>query len=368
MQKLSTANLKPGMISAQNVYRADGELLVATGSPLDEFLIRQIKEWGLGSLGVAHPLFVNAEPPDILPEEIRVRAIRTVREVYSRLTMISDVDITSLVELSRELTQLVRDKENRMVHWGDLRTFDDYVYGHSVNVCLLSLIVGLQRNLDENQLQDLALGALLHDLGLVKIPAEIMNKAGKLSTDEIRISRKHTEIAFEMLTETPSVNSAIVAQIALQHHENVDGSGYPNGAQGSDLPELSRIVSIANMYDALVTERPFRKAFMPHEACELLTTLINRYLDPDLLDVFLSYIAIYPVGSVVRINTGEIGIVRNVLPNQATKPQLDMITDSRGILLETPHPLDLALSPKLFINRLLLEEDMLTLLTPPSSK
>ena len=368
MQKLTAARLRPGMYAAQNVYCADGSPLIVDGCLLDETLIRRIQEWGLGSLAIAHPLFCKAIPPLLLPEADRIRAIGIIREVYDQFKTTARFDIAPLVALSQELTALVREQPDKMIHWGDLRTFDDYVYAHSVNVCVLSLVVGLQRQLSDTQLHDLALGALVHDLGLTKVSPEIMNKSGKLTTEEILISRRHTEFAYETLTENDPATFATIAQIALQHHENVDGSGYPRGTAAGELPELSRIVAVANMYDALVTERPFRKAFLPHEACELLSTLSNRYLDPDLLDLFLSHVATYPVGSVVRINTGEIGIVVAVPLRKANKPLLDIITDDKGHLLESPQPLDLAQQKKSFINKPLTEEEVLTLLATTSKQ
>ncbi|HWR39308.1 MAG TPA: HD domain-containing phosphohydrolase [Patescibacteria group bacterium] len=363
MQKLSSLCLQPHMHSAQNVYRSDGELLINAESSLCETLICKIREWGLGSLAIQHPLFKQAIPPELLPETDRVRAIVTLRELYAQIPLTGTVNLPALAACAHELLEVVRSRSKIMIHWGDLRTFDDYIYGHSVNVCILSLLVGIHRQLNDADLQDLALGALAHDLGLMKVSPDIMNKPGKLTAEEIRLSRKHTEFAFDILSACePSLSR--VAQLAVQHHENVDGSGYPHGVQGNDLPELSRIVAIANMYDALVTERPFRRAFLPHEACELLSTLVNRYLDPDLLDLFLSFVAIYPTGSVVRVNTGEIGIVRTVPWRNATRPLLDIITDNHGHLLDTPQPLDLAIHKKSFINKPLSDDEVIALLAP----
>ena len=365
MQKLSVSCLQPHMQSAQNVYQADGRCLIRSGDLLDEPLIAQIREWGLGSLAIRHPLFDASVPPELAPETDRVRVIGKVRDLYQEMAWTGKLNLASLASCAQELLEIVRSRRNVMVHWGDLRTFGDYVYSHSVNVCLLASLLGMHRQLDDRDLQDLALGALAHDLGLMQIPLSIMNKPGKLTPEEIRLSRQHTQFAFDLLTacDPPPTRAA---QIALQHHENVDGSGYPRGVRDADLPELSRIVAVVNMYDALVTERPFRRAFLPHEACELLSTLVNRYLDADLLDLFLSFVAVYPAGSVVRINTGQIGIVREVPWRNAARPLLSVITDERGQLLDTPQLLDLAAQKKFFINKPLSDDEVLILLHPAS--
>lgn len=183
--------------------------------------------------------------------------------------------------------------ENRHVlaHLSSLRIHDSYTFGHSINVCLLSVLVGIKMRLSGGQLVELASGALLHDLGKMLVPQEILTNPGPLTADEWRIVRRHGEEAFAILSRQWELPFT-AAQIACQHHENYDGSGYTRGLAGDGIHLYARIVAVADNFDAVTSDRPYRRAYLPHEACDILRRSRRTKLDPRIVDTFLEAVPI----------------------------------------------------------------------------
>jgi HD-GYP domain-containing protein (c-di-GMP phosphodiesterase class II) len=217
-----------------------------------------------------------------------------------------------------------------------------------VNVAVLSVMTGISLGYNELKLRDLGVGALLHDLGKVKIDERIYNKPGSLTSEEFDTIKLHTTYGFEMLQSMKSVN-ILCAHVAFQHHERFDGQGYPRGMKGKEIHDFARIVSLADVYDALTADRPYRRALRPYHAVEYLNSMGGTQFDPDLTKAFVEHIAIYPVGSYVNLNTKQKAIVVSVNKPNKTRPVVRVLTDIDGNPT-TPFELDLSTAPTLFIN------------------
>lgn len=186
-----------------------------------------------------------------------------------------------------------------LVQLTDIRTKDNAQYVHAMNVCLLSSVIGLNMGLNYNQLKDLAVGALLHDIGKVGEPPGSGSAANS--------SLHHTWRGFEVIKNKREF-SLLVAHTALQHHEHVDGTGMPRGIKGSDIHLFARIVSVANIYDNLINGLS-KDSLMPHEACEEMMALSGTKLDRDILIEFNKSVSVYPNGTAVRLSTKETGVI-----------------------------------------------------------
>jgi len=360
MQRISVANLQPGMVTAYNVFNSDGSVLIKSDIPLTNLYVKRLKQFGLGSIYIKNPLLEGMEIPEIVKEDTKKKAIQVVQHAFKHFVEHREVDIEPFKLIANSLADEVILNRESMIHLADTRTFDEYLYGHSVNVCLLALLTGLLLDYNVTKLREMALGVLLHDLGQTLVPNEIVSKPGKLTSDEMNVIRQHTEFGFEALRKVREMSTP-AAHVAFQHHENFDGSGYPRGLKGTDIHEYSRITSIANMYDALISDRPYRKAFLPHEAYEILMTLGHKYFDPKILDVFLANVAIYPIGSVVTLSTGETGVVTNVVRRMQTRPIVKIICDEKGQVASKQEEIDLTQNNTIFINKLLNEQDVIAL-------
>ncbi|MGB5325298.1 MAG: HD-GYP domain-containing protein [Pseudomonadales bacterium] len=194
-----------------------------------------------------------------------------------------------------------------------IKNKDEYTAEHSLNVALLSITLGRAEGLSVADLNELGLCAMLHDVGKVKIPDEILNKEGSLDADQFAVMKMHTVHGKKLLLGQKNLPAA-VTDIALSHHEKVDGSGYPRGLKAEEIPYLVKIVAIADAYDAMTSGRVYSIAKPAAEALKLLLRSKNEHHDARLLNKFIDCIGVYPIGSIAELNTGEVGIV---LPSES---------------------------------------------------
>ena len=328
MQRVRVSQLTEGMITARNVFSTDGRMLLAADKEITESYIRRLQEMEVYAIYVRNPLFDDVEIPLVLSEETRNQSMQTVKRAFEVLrNKRNDVSFEEIQAVSRRIVAEVLRNRRALVHLTEIRSHDDYTFAHSVDVCVLSVLVAVHLGYTEVKLQELAVGALLHDVGKTKIEPDLINKQTALDEDEMAIMRGHTMFGFDILRSYQGKMTLPSIHIALQHHEKYDGTGYPRGLSKDDIHEYSRIVSIADVYDAVTSDRPYRKALLPHEAYELMLYNGSQHFDPMILPLFLQRIAIYPVGTVVRLNTGDIGVVTSVPPEMPLRPTLRLILD-----------------------------------------
>lgn len=330
MQRVRVSQLSAGMITARNVFSAEGRMLLAADNEITDSYIRRLQDMEVYAIYVRNPLFDDVEIPLVVSEETRNLSLQTVKRAFEVLRIKrEDVSFDEIHAVTRRIVSEVMRNRRALVHLTEIRTHDDYTFAHSVDVCGLSVLIAVQMGYTELKLQELAVGALLHDVGKTKVDVTLLNKQAALNDDEMVIMRGHALFGFEILRGSQGRMTLPSIHIALQHHEKHDGSGYPRGLSKEDIHEYSRIVAIADVYDAITSDRPYRKALEPHQAYELMMASGNHHFDPQILQIFLKRIAIYPVGSVVRLNTGDIGVVISVPHDMPMRPTLRLILDKQ---------------------------------------
>ena len=206
----------------------------------------------------------------------------------------------------------------------DIKSMDNYTYAHSVNVAVISLVLGISLNLSKEKLTYLCIGALLHDIGKSFIPNEILQKSGKLTNEEFEIVKNHPRYGYNFLGQFFSL-SAHIKLITLQHHERFDGLGYPIGIGGENINYLARIVSIADVYDALTSDRPYKRAMCPSDSLEYIMSNYGTLFDPNMLDIFCRIIIPFPQGTIVSLSNGDIGVVEETIPCFPLRPIVKII-------------------------------------------
>ena len=186
----------------------------------------------------------------------------------------------------------------------DLRECDDYTYAHSVNVALYCAIIGLSMGMDEKALEELAFAGLLHDLGKMAIPSEILNKEGRLTQEEYQIMKSHAKLSYDVLKErwdvTPNVKVAV-----LYHHENVDGSGYPTGITGDEMTLYTKIIHVADVFDALLSKRPYKEPYSAYEVSEYMMGACGIMFDTTVVTALLKHVPLYPKGTEMIMSDGR---------------------------------------------------------------
>lgn len=346
---------------ARTVYSSDGYILLAAGVVLKERYIRQLKFFDVPAIYVEDDLLPDVEVEDVISEKTRVEAIITVKEMLTNVRQQVQSGKRFLLsgpKLKETVEDIIKDlltRKKLIVNLNDIRSTDSYTFAHSVNVCVLAVLTGIALNFSKSQLLQLGMGALMHDVGKIIVPLEILNKPGRLTAEEYKIIQRHSEFGYEILQSQPGI-SKMSAKVAFEHHEKYDGSGYPLGLKGEEIHLYSRIVGIVDVYDALTADRVYRKGYLPHEAYEYLAATGGSMFDYDLVKVFLSHVAAYPVGTIVRLNTGEVGVVVETPIGMTTRPVVRVLYRD-GHVLKKPYEIKLYESYRVLISDVLSDDE-----------
>lgn len=351
MRKISLDHVQAGMVVGKPVYGPVGQVLLNTGIEIKQQHIFYLKQLGINSLYIRDNRMKDIEVDDVISEQVRSEGRALVAQI------IRDVDSPSpnnkgINIREREINELVAGIveeliENRelTIQLVDIRSVDSYLYAHSVNCAVLSTLMAAKMDFDYQSLKDIALGSLLHDIGMSAVPAKIINKEGELTRDEYETVKKHPVYGYEIFKKCPFYKKE-AADAIMQHHERNNGQGYPFGLKGDDISLYAHFLSIADTFDALTSDKPNRKAFLNHQAVEMLMSWGGDYFNLEVLRHFLSNIAAYPVGSHVTLNNGESGYVISNTPGYALRPVVRIVYKG-GSLSPHPSPYDLDLKKAL---------------------
>lgn len=240
-----------------------------------------------------------------------------------------------------EISSSVIRNPGALISLARLKTADDYTYMHSVAVCALMIALAHQLDLDESQTRDAGMSGLLHDLGKAAVPLELLNKPGKLSDEEFRIIKGHSEEGHRLLMASGTV-SAVALDVCLHHHEKIDGSGYPHGLKGEQISLFSRMGAVCDVYDAITSNRPYKAGWDPAESIRKMTEWSSGHFDPPIFQAFVKSIGIYPVGSLVRLSSGRLGVVAEQSPKSLLTPRIKVFFSTKLQVYVRPELIDLA--------------------------
>jgi putative nucleotidyltransferase with HDIG domain len=247
-------------------------------------------------------------------------------------------------QVSRVVTGLVDSilrNRDALVSLSRLKSFDEYTFFHSVNTAILALALGRTLGLSRDALHLLGSGTLLHDIGKMKIPLDILNKPGRFDPHEFEVMKQHALRGVEILTATTGFGEEIVRP-ALEHHERVDGSGYPYGRHRPELTQFGLITSVVDIYDAMTSDRCYHKGLPSHQALKHLYDIGREgHLDSRYVQQFIHCVGVYPVGSCVLLNTGEAGIVSQLHHQEPVNPKIILVRDAQRQWTK-PNPIDLS--------------------------
>jgi HD-GYP domain-containing protein (c-di-GMP phosphodiesterase class II) len=360
LRRISIDYIKPGMCVARPVYNSDGQILLNKNVILSERYIKRLEDFNITAIYIDDGLLPELEVDDVIKDETRIKAVINLKKITAKQpdnNIGSSILVsTGVIESINTIMDELLSTHNIMVNLTDIRSSDDYVFYHSINVCVLAIITGIALGYDRGRLKDLAIGAMLHDIGKIKVPTQILNKPGKLTKEEFDIIKAHSQWGYEILKTNPTVS--IISRIAaFQHHERYNGEGYPQGLRGSQIHEFGQIVGLVDMYDALVADRVYRKAFSPNEAYEMLAGSGDYYFRYDIVKAFLDHVAAYPVGTIVELNTNELGIVVETKIGMSLRPRIKLLIDREGIPVKGLTYIDLSESTTIVISRVIQEDE-----------
>lgn len=323
MRFVPTFCLREGMTLGKNLYGRDDKLLLREGTTLIKTYIDGIDRLNYNGVYVIDDLSKDIEIINVISDSLRMETVKGIKDTFihsEKGTFKPD----KMYELQRNIENIIEEileNKNLMVNMVDLKVFDNYTYFHSVNVAVLSIVMGVALGLRKEALIKLGLGALLHDIGKVFVKKEILNKNEKLTDEEFKEMKGHSKFGFSYVKDKFDLPATVYVAI-LDHHEKYDGTGYPEGKKEDKISIFGRIIAIADVYDALTSDRPYRKAMPPSEAMEYIMGGSGSLFDPEFVMLFTRKIAPYPIGTCVKLSNREVGIVIENYETCCLRPKL----------------------------------------------
>jgi putative nucleotidyltransferase with HDIG domain len=372
-KKISLSQLQVGMFMEADVKEATGErknvLLLGKGILItSENQIRRLQEAGLkdviidtskgkdveGGRVVDAPAPIKA-PPVVKPpagrkaffkdeikvaRKIRGASIQVVKEFMGNAATGGSIDVKKVNLAAKTLTSSVFRNVDALLSLTALKDYSEFTYTHSVNVCILTLAIAHASGVTEREAEVIGVGGLLHDIGKAKVPLSILDKPGPLTPEERKIIMDHPLYSEKILRGMGNVPEEAIA-IAVQHHEKVNGTGYPYGLTGDQMHPFGSMAAVADIYDALTSARPYKPGLPAHVALRRVFDGRGTEFDTKVVDVFIKSLGIYPAGSFVKLNTGEMGVVLETNPEDSLKPKVGIVFTRFGKRRETPFVVDL---------------------------
>lgn len=279
--------------------------------------------------------FDEEDDEELKPRRIYRKALKVVDQIFQDVRMGEIPSSEDAIKVVKDMAHLTMTEPHAMMALSMLKDYDNYTFTHSVNVSVLSLAVGRACSANEDQLRTLGLGGLLHDLGKLKVDKDIITKPGRLTEDEFEEIKQHPRFGTEIIKEMQGVTKEVM-QIVLGHHLRYDRSGYPSDAAGEDISPLVDMTAIADAYDAITTLRAYQRPVTPKKAIVRLKEISGSSLHPEYVDLFTESLGPYPVGSLVRLDNNEIGLVTKVEPKDTSLVDIKILFQSDGTMLDEP--------------------------------
>jgi HD-GYP domain-containing protein (c-di-GMP phosphodiesterase class II) len=374
-KKYSLDRILPGSRFTADAY-SDGDIVFASaGVPIRAKDIEGLKRWGITAVFSEGQLEdpsdeKKATPSELATAEIVAKSasaafadkalfssysdmVERLKRLMDKLAANESIEPKNVDRLSQDLVQLVRDKEAAVVSAilsSDMKGYDQARAG--VNCAILSVVVGQTMKLPPHRLIHLASGALLHDVGMLRVPDEIIKKKGTLSPEEAQKMRAHPLLSYRIIIKELQYPDD-VGLVGLQHHERWDGDGYPRKTAGQEIDLLARIVSVADAFEAMVSQKPYRNSMIGYVAIKNLLSDNSRRFDPDVLKAFVHSMGIYPIGSIVVLNNAAVARVIDTHADAPLRPRLRIIVDefSKHYKDDSGDTIDLLAEKSLFIAR-----------------
>lgn len=311
-----------GTILAEDVKTYQGVTLVAKDSVLNQYILERLADLGVMYIWTYLSEGLPEEATNSHKEQFEIRyqeTVLVVKQVLQEVFSGKKLNYHKIARLSELVYGSIKDSVNIIQYLNHIRDKDEYTYTHCVNVAFYAMLIAKWLTLSKEEIEEIIQAGLLHDLGKVHIPDEILNKRGKLLESEFDVMRRHSLMGYFCLKDIPEISNSI-KEAVLSHHERVDGSGYPNGLKGDEINLYAKIIAIADVYDAMTQDRVYKKGVNPFQAFEMFQTMGMGIFDVHVLNVFLKNIAVNFTGVNVTLENGECGEIVYVPPYEITKP------------------------------------------------
>lgn len=329
MRLILTENIKKDMNLAKAIYENDNILLNRGVKNLHKYKDKLL-EIGVNHLYVEDKYSRDIKINQTIKDVTRRKGKQIVKNTFAIIKGgFLDLNTKELKNVVEEITDELVLNEDVLLNLMSLKNTSSYTYEHSVNVSVICITLGKILGYNKDDLFKLGMGAMLHDIGKTLIPEEIINKPGSLTEEEYEIIKKHPELGFKYLQQIDSI-SPLSRVVVYSHHERIDGSGYPRGIMGDEIHEFAKIAAIADVFDALTSDRVYRDKWPTYKAAEYIINNTERLFDYHLVKKFLPQISFYPNGTEIILSTGFRGIIKEQNIGFPTRPIIKLIEDDDG--------------------------------------
>jgi len=310
----------PGMRIAEDLFNEKGAVIIAKNMILDSRMIDSIKKLGLDRIRV----YDDSDETIVVSGTELFKAqynenIDTVKNVIHDISQGKKIDGEVIMNTTDSMLSRINENWDIVSCINQMRSVDEYLYTHSINVALLAMLIGKWMKYDYYNLKSLVNAAFLHDIGKSKIPSELINKPSSLTDEEYEIIKKHPMYGFTISERIPELNEDTQKGI-LMHHEREDGSGYPFGLKRDKIHRFAKIIAVADVFDAMTSNKCYRSMICPFEVIEYMEKDCFNTLDQQVLKIFLKNIASYYLGDYVKLSTGDVGEIVYINPFNVSKP------------------------------------------------
>lgn len=322
MRLVPTKLLKDGDIIGRDIISYDGGLLLREDTRFREVFKQKLLERNIFEVYIEDELSRGIEPIEIIEPQVRRKITRDMEQMFDTLKDNIKIDIECLKQVSSLLLEEVQKKE-LICELQDLKVNDEYTYEHCIAVAILASLVCNKLQLNDSLKQQIIMGALIHDIGKMILPKDILNKPGKLTGEEYQLIKTHAEVGYKMIKDRVEFH-AVTKLAVLCHHEREDGSGYPLG-KGEDLHVGAKIVGACDLYHALISDRCYRQAIPINEVFAIAQA---QAINSDIRKIIENSFAYYPVGCIVKLNTGQLAIVEKNFAKDIKRPLIRVLDEN----------------------------------------
>jgi hypothetical protein len=357
MRIIPTIMCQPGMRLGKAIITEEDKVLVGYRVELTSSMLKKLSKLGIDYLYIEDQRTEDIYIDDPIHADTRNMLRNSLGKVFDRFRPTNSYIASTLhhpTPLSKlfleGMSRLIDDLQHRKNEPVMLTTLnmvpptnlEQHFCQNALNVCVYATKLAMNQGIyDGDDLMAIGLGALLHDVGNVHIPAQLLQNQARITSTEYLEIQKHAQFGFQMLKDESGI-PLLSAQCALQHHERMDGSGYPFGLRGEQIHPYSRLIGLLDSYDAMIHPRSYRTAHAPHHALEVLYANAGKLYDIDMVKLFRNNVAIYPLGLSVSLNTGDKGIVSRLNPHSMQRPIIRILRNASGQELKEPYEVDLS--------------------------
>lgn len=342
MRLISIDVLKEGMVLGRTIWNEAGHPLLKKDVVINERIIERLQQLNTHYLYIDDKISEGIEVKETVPPDVRNKAISTIKDSFQSLnglntmnaSYILDQQSKAIVSIVDELLSAITGNDEILTVLTDAYLFDEYLYQHSFHVTLYSIAIAKELGYSAEDLRLIGIGALLHDVGKLMVPKEILKKPGRLSHEEFEMMKMHTRYGFDLLRNLHSI-SLLVAHCAFQHHERIDGSGYPRGLVDFEIHPFAKIIGVADVFDAVTTNRVYREKMLPSQGLAIVEAGSGTIYDARIVNALKRSVVHYPNGLILKLSDGRRGIVSKQNTLDAALPWIRIFEERNELLTAT---------------------------------